>query len=137
MPRPNLARVTGEKAPRLTIHRPPPAGGLSHAVHDLQQMLDSEQTDSRTSSNPPIVPVTQSQKMEQVLVRAKRFAKSSATLLLTGESGTGKELIASLIHHHSPRGQQPYVRMNCAALAETLVEAELFGHERGAFTGAV
>jgi len=75
--------------------------------------------------------------MRRAVEHATRFAKSSATVLVTGESGTGKELIARLIHETSPRCDKRYVRVNCAALPESLMESELFGHERGAFTGAV
>jgi DNA-binding NtrC family response regulator len=80
--------------------------------------------------------VYQSQAMSRLLEQAKRFARTSATVLIQGESGTGKELLARLIHDHSPRRDFPYVRINCAALAETLVDSEFFGHEAGAFTGA-
>jgi two-component system NtrC family response regulator len=74
--------------------------------------------------------------MEEVLNMAGRVAASSATVLLRGESGTGKELIAKAIHFHSPRANAPLIKVNCAALPETLLESELFGHEKGAFTGA-
>lgn len=74
--------------------------------------------------------------MQQVYVRIEQVARSSTTVLLRGESGTGKELAALAIHAASPRGSNPFITLNCAALPETLVENELFGHERGAFTGA-
>ncbi|HWN19097.1 MAG TPA: sigma 54-interacting transcriptional regulator [Gemmatimonadales bacterium] len=74
--------------------------------------------------------------MRQMYEEMARVAGTSTTVLIRGESGTGKELIASSIHHHSPRAKKPFIKVNCAALPEALVESELFGHERGAFTGA-
>jgi Nif-specific regulatory protein len=74
--------------------------------------------------------------MRQVYEEMARVAGTNTTVLIRGESGTGKELIAQGIHYHSPRAKKPFIKVNCAALPETLVESELFGHERGAFTGA-
>lgn len=81
--------------------------------------------------------VYQSKLMHELVELATRYARSSATVLLTGESGTGKELVAEHIHKTSPRSEGAYVCVNCAALSESLLESELFGHERGAFTGAL
>jgi Nif-specific regulatory protein len=74
--------------------------------------------------------------MKQVYDQVAQVARSNATVLLRGESGTGKEMIANAIHYNSLRSKRPLVKINCAALPETLIEAELFGHEKGAFTGA-
>jgi len=78
-----------------------------------------------------------SQRMEQLLETARRAAASSATVLLLGETGTGKEVMARALHRWSPRAGRPFVVVNCAALPESLLENELFGHEKGAYTGAV
>jgi len=77
-----------------------------------------------------------SQKLKDVIDRMKLVAPSRATILIEGESGTGKELIAQAIHQVSPRARAPFVAVHCAALSENLLESELFGHERGSFTGA-
>ncbi len=80
--------------------------------------------------------IGQSQLMQEVLRQVEQIAPTNASVLIRGESGTGKELIASAIHRHSRRVDGPLVKVNCVALAETIIESELFGHEKGAFTGA-
>jgi len=80
--------------------------------------------------------IGQSKSIQQVLVTAATAAKSNASILISGETGTGKELVANVIHYNSPRSKGPLVKVNCGALPETLLESELFGHVKGAFTGA-
>jgi two-component system response regulator AtoC len=86
------------------------------------------------SAGPPMI--AESNGMIEVLRSAARISRSKGTVLITGESGTGKERVAQYIHQASQRADQPFIRVNCAALSEQLLESELFGHERGAFTGA-
>jgi two-component system response regulator AtoC len=74
--------------------------------------------------------------MKKILQDLEKIAKSQASVFITGESGTGKEVIAGAIHQFSTRSQHPFIKVNCAAIPETLIESEFFGHERGAFTGA-
>ncbi len=81
--------------------------------------------------------ITCSERYKTVLAQVEQVASTDATVLVTGETGTGKELIARAIHINSPRGKRPMVKVNCAALPENLIESELFGHEKGAFTGAI
>ena len=80
--------------------------------------------------------IARSPKMREVLENIALIAPSDATVLILGESGTGKELIANLIHERSPRAKKPFIKLNCAALTDALLESELFGHEKGSFTGA-
>lgn len=98
-------------------------------------LADQPLADATENSEPGAI-IGTSRPIRDVLKRVGRIAASDATTLITGESGTGKELVARAIHEHSARARQPFVTVNCGAIAETLLLAELFGHERGAFTGA-
>jgi transcriptional regulator with GAF, ATPase, and Fis domain len=91
----------------------------------------------RNSFSPDSVVVGHSARMRAVFDFVRVIADSQSNVLITGESGTGKEVIANLIHHSSPRRHQPFVAVSCALFSENLIETELFGHERGAFTGAI
>lgn len=92
-----------------------------------------EQVVSHPGGHPVIA---ESPAMKKVLEDVERIAKSNANVFINGETGTGKEVIAHLIHYHSPRANRPFIKVNCAAVPEALVESEFFGHEKGSFTGA-
>jgi two-component system response regulator HydG len=101
-----------------------------HQVVSKKQQVENDKPDLETrliGSSPP---------MMELLEMISYVAPTEATVLVSGESGTGKELVAEALHVNSERGNKPFVKVNCAALAESLLESELFGHERGAFTGA-
>ncbi len=82
------------------------------------------------------VVIGNSQPMENLMTMVQRVAATPATILIQGESGTGKEVVAHLVHHNSPRQDKPFIKVNCGAIPENLIESELFGHEKGSFTGA-
>ena len=104
--------------------------------HRLKEEVQELRTQLRNRGEDGSI-ITKNREMIEQIELAARAAESQISILIEGESGTGKELIAQYIHQKSPRAQQPFVRVNCAAIPEQLLESELFGHARGAFTGAV
>ena len=115
---------------------------LRHVIRRVLREMESERTISLLSEElgkqfPPTEMIFVGEKMNSVCRLVREVAPTPATVLITGPSGTGKELIARMIHQWSPRREKPFVAVHCAALAESILESELFGHERGAFTGAV
>jgi DNA-binding NtrC family response regulator len=110
------------------VHRAAERAALNREAARLREEVAERYAFERIIGNHPT--------MQRVLERVAQVARSKATAVISGESGTGKELIAAAIHHGSSRREGPFVRLNCAALAESVLESELFGHERGSFTGA-
>jgi two-component system, NtrC family, response regulator HydG len=123
-----LRKTAGADELRAAVHRAIEHGDLAREVQRLRSEVD------RARGLGEIV--GESQPMRQLLAMAERVAASDATVLILGESGTGKELLSRAIHRVGPRADQPFVAFDCSALAPSLLEAELFGHEKGAFTGA-
>ena len=124
----SLARDRELQASRRADEASSRAARLEARVRTLTEELDARTGYRRV--------VGQSAEWRQVLTQAAQVAATDTTVLLLGESGTGKEVVARFLHRGSPRGQGPFIALNCAALPEQLLEAELFGYERGAYTGA-
>ena len=123
------------------FEKPFDSSEILHIVNQAARMrrleIENRQLRDELSRAPGFVHlVGSSPALEKVLKQARAVAATSATVLLTGENGTGKELLARAIHEESPRAGAPFVAVSCAALPETLIESELFGHEKGAFTSA-
>jgi DNA-binding NtrC family response regulator len=112
----------------VLIRRALKAKSLEVEVQQLHERLDEKFSLDEIVGESPL--------LKDVIERVKKVAQSKATVLIEGESGTGKELIAQAIHQSSPRSRGPFIAVHCAALSESLLESELFGHEKGSFTGA-
>jgi two-component system, NtrC family, response regulator AtoC len=145
--------ITGSNAKRAALEavkrgaygffeKPLDPGELLHIVNQAARMrqleIENRRLREELSRPPGFTHLTgTSQALERVLKQARSVAATSATVLLTGENGTGKEMLARAIHQESPRADGAFVAVSCAALPEALIESELFGHEKGAFTSAI
>jgi len=111
---------------------------VDHAVELIRRAMEESMRQGGEAEAPQTVPeiLGQAPAMQEVFRAIGRLSQSHATVMITGESGTGKELVAHALHRHSPRAGKPFIALNTAAIPKDLLESELFGHERGAFTGA-
>jgi DNA-binding NtrC family response regulator len=124
-----LEKPVDAQSLRLLVDRASAQGRLQSEVHELRRELTFHGALGEM--------VGQSESMRTIFAMLRQVAPTTAPVLITGESGTGKELVARAIHALSKRSNYPFIAVNCAALPETLIESELFGHEKGSFTGAV
>ena len=108
-----------------------------HGLESVVAVVGERDHPRRLLTQPTLQMETRNPRMAHLLSQLERIASSKATVLLQGESGTGKEGLARSIHSWSPRSRGPFVSLNCASMPEGVLESELFGHEKGAFTGAV
>ena len=111
---------------------------VNHAVELIRRAIDESMRQTESPEEAVVTPeiLGQAPSMQEVFRAIGRLAQSHATVLITGESGSGKELVARALHRHSPRSSKPFIAINTAAIPKDLLESELFGHERGSFTGA-
>jgi len=123
-----LAKPFSREQIEIALHK---AGNFNHIAKANAAMADGAVDDADREI------LGESSLIEETRTLIKRVAQTQVTVLIQGESGTGKELVARALHSQSPRAQKPFIKINCAALPETLIESEFFGHEKGAFTGAV
>lgn len=110
---------------------------LPFALETLENLFDKTVQHLEGSSSKTRKVIAESLPMKKLLEDVAYIAKSHSSVFIRGESGTGKEMIAQMIHSHSPRSASPFIKVNCAAIPATLLESEFFGHEKGAFTGAI
>ncbi len=123
-----ITRPIVDEKIRLAVHQAIENLSLKNEIDYLRRQQDVEYDQDRIISVSPV--------MQEIMATIKRVARSDATILMTGETGTGKSFISGHVHFNSPRSGKPFVKINCANIPETLLESELFGHEKGAFTGA-
>lgn len=151
-PPPQVVVITGSDSKRGAIEavrrgaygffeKPLDSAEVLHIVNQAARMRRLESENRRLRDELPRAPgfahlLGASQSLEHILKQARAVAATSVTVLLSGENGTGKEMLARAIHEESPRAHRPFIAVSCAALPETLIESELFGHEKGAFTSA-
>ncbi len=135
----NLAELTRfmQMVSNLIVDKVKFIGKVNKRQKDLAEERDELRREVRNKYGFDNMVVGRTDSMRRVFDQVRRVGKWNTTVLIRGESGTGKELIASAIHYNSSRSKNPFVKLNCAALPENLLESELFGHEKGAFTGAI